>query len=56
MLRTFNCGIGMVVVVARSEADAVVRCFTGLGEPLIELGRIVADAASHVAIQGAFAA
>jgi phosphoribosylformylglycinamidine cyclo-ligase len=40
MLRTFNCGIGMVVVASRKEADAVVKAFTDAGETVAMLGSI----------------
>ena len=32
MLRTFNCGVGMVIVVARTEADAVEAALREAGE------------------------
>ena len=32
MARTFNCGIGMTAVVARSDADAVSRALQEAGE------------------------
>jgi phosphoribosylformylglycinamidine cyclo-ligase len=36
MLRTFNCGIGLVAVVAKNRADAVVSVLEAAGEkPLI---------------------
>ena len=41
MLRTFNCGIGMVVVVADEEADLVGAALRSGGEEPIVLGRIV---------------
>ena len=44
MARTFNCGIGMAVVVARDEAAAVKALFAGLGEPAVRIGAIVAAA------------
>ena len=41
MLRTFNCGIGFVVVVEAASADAAIRSFAGAGEQAIRLGEIV---------------
>ena len=32
MLRTFNCGVGMVIVVARAAADATIAALTAAGE------------------------
>ena len=40
MLRTFNCGIGMVVIVAATEADAAARFLTERGETVYRLGAI----------------
>jgi phosphoribosylformylglycinamidine cyclo-ligase len=40
MARTFNCGIGMAVVVAASEADGVRRALEAAGETVFEIGRI----------------
>jgi phosphoribosylformylglycinamidine cyclo-ligase len=42
MLRTFNCGIGMVVICAADSADAVRRSFERSGETVVTLGKIVA--------------
>ncbi|MEN3146556.1 phosphoribosylformylglycinamidine cyclo-ligase [Neorhizobium sp. IRAMC:178] len=41
MLRTFNCGIGMIVVVAPENAQAVVNILTNEGEIVVPLGRMV---------------
>ena len=40
MARTFNCGIGMVVIVDPAEADAVARALEGAGERVFRIGTI----------------
>jgi phosphoribosylformylglycinamidine cyclo-ligase len=40
MARTFNCGIGMTVLVAGDEAEAVTRALEDAGETVFEIGRI----------------
>jgi len=40
MVRTFNCGIGMIVVVAASEADGVTALLEQAGETVSRIGRI----------------
>src|SRR5262249_61338092 len=37
MLRTFNCGIGMIAVVEPAKADAVVAALTRAGETVVRL-------------------
>ena len=41
MARTFNCGIGMVAVVARSDAKAAIDAFAAKGVEAFEIGAIV---------------
>ncbi|MBL9010880.1 MAG: phosphoribosylformylglycinamidine cyclo-ligase [Alphaproteobacteria bacterium] len=41
MLRTFNCGIGMIAIVAAEEADAVVKAFAAAGESAVRIGTLV---------------
>ncbi len=42
LLRTFNCGIGMIVVVASEEARAVATILQKLGEHVVTLGHLEA--------------
>ncbi len=42
MLRTFNCGIGYIVILAESDADKALHLFDTLGESAYRLGEIVA--------------
>ena len=44
MLRTFNCGIGMVAVVDRDLADAAIERLTAHGEKVVRLGEVVTSA------------
>ena len=41
MLRTFNCGIGMIAVAAAKDADAVEAAFTRAGEKVVRIGSVV---------------
>lgn len=54
MLRTFNCGIGMIVMVAPENAQAVADILTGEGEIVVPLGRMVerAEGGPGVIYQG----
>ncbi|EFL90572.1 phosphoribosylformylglycinamidine cyclo-ligase [Ahrensia sp. R2A130] len=42
MLRTFNCGTGMVLVVAADRADAITEILTGEGERVSTIGTVTA--------------
>ena len=40
MARTFNCGIGMILVVARDDATHIAKTLRDAGEIVHEIGRI----------------
>ena len=44
LLKTFNCGIGMIAVVAASEAEALATLLRAEGETVYQIGRIVPGA------------
>ncbi|WP_105421366.1 phosphoribosylformylglycinamidine cyclo-ligase [Neorhizobium sp. T25_27] len=54
MLRTFNCGIGMIIVVAPENAQAVADILTGEGEIVVPLGSMAerAEGGPGVIYQG----
>jgi len=41
MIRTFNCGIGMIVVAGSNDAGAVTAALADAGEAVVPLGRLV---------------
>ncbi|HZD92231.1 MAG TPA: phosphoribosylformylglycinamidine cyclo-ligase [Pseudolabrys sp.] len=41
MLRTFNCGIGMIAIASPQDAETVARAFTKAGERAVILGTVV---------------
>ncbi len=55
MLRTFNCGIGMIVVVEGNQAEAVTQVLEAAGERVVRLGTIRArrGGEDQVATRGA---
>ncbi len=46
LLKTFNCGIGMVLAVEAARADAIAALLAGEGERVIRIGRVIAAPAS----------
>ncbi len=54
LARTFNCGLGMVVVVAAPEATAVADAFEAAGETVWRIGEVVPaeDVSARVMISG----
>ncbi|PZU92489.1 MAG: phosphoribosylformylglycinamidine cyclo-ligase [Chelatococcus sp.] len=57
MLRTFNCGIGMIVAAEAAKADEVAAALTAAGETPVRLGEIVpvAAGAEQVSYRGKLA-
>lgn len=57
MLRTFNCGIGMIVVVSADKVDEVTKVLEAEGETVARLGRMIAreDGAHGVTYKGTLA-
>ncbi|XP_022082566.1 trifunctional purine biosynthetic protein adenosine-3-like [Acanthaster planci] len=50
MARTFNCGIGGVVVVPGDDVDRVIQMVTDEGEKAWDIGRVVAASPGHAAV------
>ena len=55
MMRTFNCGVGMVLVVASGQAAQVAAVLQEAGESVSPIGRIVPRRDSGVIYRGAIA-
>lgn len=57
MLRTFNCGIGMIVVVSADKVDDVTKALEAEGETVARLGRMIAreEGAHGVTYKGTLA-
>jgi phosphoribosylformylglycinamidine cyclo-ligase len=51
MLRTFNCGIGMIVVAAADKADAVMASLRGAGENPVRIGETIAHEGGGEAVR-----
>lgn len=53
MLRTFNCGVGMVIVAERERADDALAALHAAGEAPVAIGEVVeAGEGPRVAVQG----
>lgn len=48
MYRVFNMGIGMVLVVSAIEAQEIYDLFQGIGEPVYEIGEVIAGTRSVI--------
>jgi phosphoribosylformylglycinamidine cyclo-ligase len=47
LLRTFNCGIGMIAIVKPDAIDAVTEIFTQAGETVVLLGEVIPAEGEH---------
>ena len=45
MLKTFNCGIGMILVVEAAQAEAVTAVLTQAGETVSQIGSVTQSGA-----------
>ena len=52
MLRTFNCGIGMVLVAAKEKADAVLAALKDTGECPVLIGDVIAPGGERSSAKG----
>jgi len=52
LLRTFNCGVGMAVVVPAAEADAVAANLRAQGETVVAVGHIEPRSGATVVYDG----
>ena len=55
MLRTFNCGIGMIVIVSSAKANEVQAILEANGETVLHMGELVGDDNSEVSYEGTLA-
>ena len=50
MYRTFNCGIGMVMVVSKAKAADIAKALTAEGETVFTIGALTARGEKPVVI------
>ena len=43
LIKTFNCGIGMILVVSKKEKELVINYFRKIGQPIFHLGEITKE-------------
>lgn len=53
MLRTFNCGVGLVLVAPEDAAEAVIQALSEAGESAWPIGRLIPREGAAVTYQGA---
>lgn len=53
MLRTFNCGIGMVIIVAQNSVEAITQELKSQGETVTSLGILTKYQNKRIAYKGA---
>ncbi|KAJ1679738.1 hypothetical protein EV182_001429 [Spiromyces aspiralis] len=52
MARTFNCGVGMILIVDQQRADAVVAALKAEGESAFVIGKVTSNKGEQVVLKG----
>ena len=50
MLRVFNCGVGMVIIVSQNESHKVIKSLTNIGEEAWLIGKVFQSNKNNVII------